>query len=522
MGAETWMGKLSAPTTMQARNTLLGLMRKELGVITARAAAGARGAPWFQRTGRSANGPEDASAHADGAYREDNLRSHNADRGACLGRESSPSRFTVAQELVADSMASLSSLASLVYPKLGESGESAEWSISMLVRMEIVVSSYLGSSSTPVDPASAMTHLHSLLFNAATSQQRRSDGGGSSAAGAHILSRDLSQSLENAQSNTEIVLAALGHGSLGTPGGLQINRRPLAQLSALSTAFSSHAAIKASVIDAPRAHTQILDADAAFKAMRGSSTLSKAVSDDLLAANMEEFVSRGLGNATVNWLNKTAVPLCDAVGAVGLGEFMDRVYHLAFLVSLHPMLLPELGAIVELGFSEVESALSLVLNGTNPLAVVSATFSAPGLAGSTGSGMAGAAGSAAGVGRLASKSGGAKRPAATPLVPASKQLTWGPGTTMTTMVRAPVPASPNLATSMNGTVAMSDDPASDQFYVAQYACSRSSIVNYFHTTNSCESCLPVLTSVNTAQAQGRCPCAHLPGHANLKGAAHTA
>ncbi|KAJ1629685.1 hypothetical protein T492DRAFT_873052, partial [Pavlovales sp. CCMP2436] len=36
MGAETWMGKLSAPTTMQARNTLLGLMRKELGVIVAR------------------------------------------------------------------------------------------------------------------------------------------------------------------------------------------------------------------------------------------------------------------------------------------------------------------------------------------------------------------------------------------------------------------------------------------------------------------------------------------------------
>ncbi|KAJ1631303.1 hypothetical protein T492DRAFT_870216, partial [Pavlovales sp. CCMP2436] len=36
MGAETWMGKLSAPTTMQARKTLLGLMRKELGVIVAR------------------------------------------------------------------------------------------------------------------------------------------------------------------------------------------------------------------------------------------------------------------------------------------------------------------------------------------------------------------------------------------------------------------------------------------------------------------------------------------------------
>ncbi|KAJ1619723.1 hypothetical protein T492DRAFT_1083315, partial [Pavlovales sp. CCMP2436] len=105
MGAETWMDKLSTPTTMQARNTLLGLMRKELGVIvargharlilararslhtqTARAAAGARGAPWFQRTGRSANGTEDAPAHGDGAYRDDNWRSHNADRGARLGR----------------------------------------------------------------------------------------------------------------------------------------------------------------------------------------------------------------------------------------------------------------------------------------------------------------------------------------------------------------------------------------------------------------------------------------------------
>ncbi len=80
-------------------------MRKELGVIvargharlilararslhtqTARTATGARGAPWFQRTGRSENGPEDVPAHADGAYRDDNWRSHNADRGARLGR----------------------------------------------------------------------------------------------------------------------------------------------------------------------------------------------------------------------------------------------------------------------------------------------------------------------------------------------------------------------------------------------------------------------------------------------------
>ncbi|KAJ1620235.1 ankyrin repeat-containing domain protein [Pavlovales sp. CCMP2436] len=53
---------------------------------TARVAAGARGAPWFQRTGRSANGPEDTPAHADGVYRDDNWRSHNADRGARLGR----------------------------------------------------------------------------------------------------------------------------------------------------------------------------------------------------------------------------------------------------------------------------------------------------------------------------------------------------------------------------------------------------------------------------------------------------
>ncbi|KAJ1620866.1 hypothetical protein T492DRAFT_887991, partial [Pavlovales sp. CCMP2436] len=59
---------------------------RSLHTQTARAAAGARGAPWFQRTGRSANGPEDGPAHADGAYRDDNWRSHNADRGARLGR----------------------------------------------------------------------------------------------------------------------------------------------------------------------------------------------------------------------------------------------------------------------------------------------------------------------------------------------------------------------------------------------------------------------------------------------------
>ncbi|KAJ1637047.1 hypothetical protein T492DRAFT_860754 [Pavlovales sp. CCMP2436] len=62
--------------------SLLELPR-ELLVQTARAAAGARGAPWFQRTGRSANGSEDALAHVDGAYRDNNWRSHNADRGAC-------------------------------------------------------------------------------------------------------------------------------------------------------------------------------------------------------------------------------------------------------------------------------------------------------------------------------------------------------------------------------------------------------------------------------------------------------
>jgi hypothetical protein len=108
MGAETWMGKLGAPTPMQARFTLLGLMRKELGVTvarghakliiarartlhtqTARAAAGARGAPWFQRPGRSANGPEDAPAHMDGAYHDDWRRRDTADaagRGARAGR----------------------------------------------------------------------------------------------------------------------------------------------------------------------------------------------------------------------------------------------------------------------------------------------------------------------------------------------------------------------------------------------------------------------------------------------------
>ncbi|KAJ1627227.1 hypothetical protein T492DRAFT_877045 [Pavlovales sp. CCMP2436] len=93
MGAETWMGKLSAPTTMQARNTLLGLSSelviaraRSLHTQITRAAAGAQGAPWFQRTGRSTNGPEDAPAHADGAYCDDNWRSHNADRGARLGR----------------------------------------------------------------------------------------------------------------------------------------------------------------------------------------------------------------------------------------------------------------------------------------------------------------------------------------------------------------------------------------------------------------------------------------------------
>ncbi|KAJ1618102.1 hypothetical protein T492DRAFT_917126 [Pavlovales sp. CCMP2436] len=59
---------------------------RSLHTQTARAAAGARGTPWFQRTGRSANGPEDAPAHADGAYRNNNWRSHNADRGARLGR----------------------------------------------------------------------------------------------------------------------------------------------------------------------------------------------------------------------------------------------------------------------------------------------------------------------------------------------------------------------------------------------------------------------------------------------------
>ncbi|KAJ1638394.1 hypothetical protein T492DRAFT_900158 [Pavlovales sp. CCMP2436] len=48
--------------------TLILARARSLHTQTARAAAGARGAPWFQRTDRSANGPEDAPAHADGAY----------------------------------------------------------------------------------------------------------------------------------------------------------------------------------------------------------------------------------------------------------------------------------------------------------------------------------------------------------------------------------------------------------------------------------------------------------------------
>jgi hypothetical protein len=104
MGAETWMGKLGAPTVKQARFTLRGIMRRELAVIvarghakliiararslhtqTARAAAGAQGTPWFQRAGSSANGPEDAPAHMDGAYQDDDWRAHNAERHAERG-----------------------------------------------------------------------------------------------------------------------------------------------------------------------------------------------------------------------------------------------------------------------------------------------------------------------------------------------------------------------------------------------------------------------------------------------------
>ncbi|KAJ1616466.1 hypothetical protein T492DRAFT_1136003 [Pavlovales sp. CCMP2436] len=414
--------------------------------------------------------------------------------------------------------------------------------------MELVASSYLSSSSTPVDPASAMEHLQSLHFNATTSQQARSDGGGASS---------------DARINTGILLATLGHGPHGTPGGLQIGRRALAQMSP-STTFPSHAAIKNSVMDAPPALTQVLDADAAVKVMRGTSLLSQAVCNDLRTAKFSkllphvllqeiarpadpfdihsgapandthEFLSRGLGNVSVTWLNKLAVPLCEAVGAKGLGE-LDRIYHAASLISLHPMLLSDFVAIVQLGFSEIKSALSLmsatfsppdsdsasrldeleqrVVRSAEPARAYPQLLCLNGAAGSAGGeSMGGGTGSAAGTGALTSKHGG-KRPVATAL-PASKRLVAaGAGNPVTTMVLGVVPASLNLATSMHGTVA---------FYVAQHAYSRSSIIGAFLATNGCELCLPVVTSVNGARAQGRCTSMHLPGHANMKGAAHAA
>ncbi|KAJ1634387.1 hypothetical protein T492DRAFT_865241 [Pavlovales sp. CCMP2436] len=81
-----WWEARTKLTRRTLRARLILARARSLHTQTARAAAGARGAPWFQRTGRSANGPEDASAHADGAYRDDNWRSHNANRGARLGR----------------------------------------------------------------------------------------------------------------------------------------------------------------------------------------------------------------------------------------------------------------------------------------------------------------------------------------------------------------------------------------------------------------------------------------------------
>ncbi|KAJ1629502.1 hypothetical protein T492DRAFT_873365, partial [Pavlovales sp. CCMP2436] len=53
--------------TLKQHARLILARARSLHTQNARAAAGARGAPWFQRTGRSANGPEDAPAHADGA-----------------------------------------------------------------------------------------------------------------------------------------------------------------------------------------------------------------------------------------------------------------------------------------------------------------------------------------------------------------------------------------------------------------------------------------------------------------------
>ncbi|KAJ1641134.1 hypothetical protein T492DRAFT_853864 [Pavlovales sp. CCMP2436] len=447
----------------------------------------------------------------------------------------------------ADAMASLSRLAALVFTKIGELGAGVKWSRNVLTRLDRVASSYLGSSITPLDPAEAMSHLQSLLVSSvfrhytAVEQRRRRRFIG------------LSQSLERAAFNSEVVLASLGLAANDTPCGLQIVRRPLAQLSG-STTFAYHALIKASAMDAAHALTRLLDeGDASFKTVRGSNVLSAAIAADLLAckfsrlqphvfhqatellarpfvvfpgaqpvSNMFEFLAYGLGNTSLTWFNKTAIPLCEAVGAMGLGSFVDSVAHVASLVSMHPMLPRELAAIVLLAFSKIESALLLKLNSTNPLTVITATFSPPGsesasrldalleravqsanlahafpqlLTLGTGIVQAGGAGLPAAIaakGVPASNRGGAKHPAATPLVPASKRVTLA-ANNVTTMVVASSAASPILATSMFGTVAFTDDVAADQVYVAQNAYSRSSISRAFQAANGCEPCLPVVT-----------------------------
>jgi hypothetical protein len=106
MGAETWQGRLSAPTPLQSRSTLLWLMRAELGMcvvrghaklILARArahhaqcgpAVGAgRGAPVFPRS-PSATGPSGCAA----PRFSDNAFYHRPDGLAGLGSGAAASR----------------------------------------------------------------------------------------------------------------------------------------------------------------------------------------------------------------------------------------------------------------------------------------------------------------------------------------------------------------------------------------------------------------------------------------------
>ncbi|KAJ1627349.1 hypothetical protein T492DRAFT_842424 [Pavlovales sp. CCMP2436] len=469
------------------------------------------------------------------------------------------SHFKVLRSLIppglksSDAMASLSRLASLVFPKLEESGTGVEWSRNMLTRLEQIATLHLASSSTPVDPALAMAHLQSLLFSSATAQPSRGIGvGASPGASEHIIShksyRDLAQALESAKSNTEIVLAVLGIGKKGTPGGFQLALRPLAQLGTTAS-FPFHATfinlLAHVILQATAQLTQ------PFNLFSGSPQITST--DDLLFY--------GLGNTSLSWLNKTAVALFDSVGAVGFADFMDRVTHVASLVSLHPIMMPELSAIVQLDFVELESALSLLLNGLNPLAAVTATFSSTGSDSATrleisccawckprswrdstrsysrsaarpstpaaactlaGLQTSGAQSSGAGVAAVIRANG--KRPS-TAVTPVSKRVTLAAANNITTMVTMPslaVPASPNLPTSMFGSVAFIDDPASDQVFVFKFVYSRSSIVAAFQAANGCAPCLPVVTSVLANRSQKRYPCPHAIGHADMAAAAHSA